>query len=415
MSQSPDFLNDRPFSGNKRLFSLVQVEFRLSFIKQDVDAQLLHLRPGDEVIVETGRGPAIARVTGHISRRVAAEDTVMQVIRKATEADSEQALRNEIMEYECYHFCVQRVQERDIPMKVVRAQVMQDSSRIIIYFSSDGRVDFRELVKDLAHRFRTRIEMHQIGVRDGTRMIGGIGPCGRELCCSTFLENFAPVSIRMAKDQGLTLNPAKVSGMCGRLMCCLVYEQAVYRRMKKGLPRAGKPVLTPDGPGKVLEVDVINQRVMVQLDDTNRRTYAVQDVSQNTSPDPLPVSKPEYVWDEALSDTSAETVVKNRRRREKPAQEAKSAPKSPQAATAVPTEKAAGEQPGRNRRRRKPNPDAATKASNAPADHQSGVPRPAKGHATPQAEGASAEGSSAKKKRRRRRKPGNSGSSESSD
>lgn len=413
MSQSPDFLEDRPFSGNKRLFNLAQVEFRLSFIKQDVDTQHLHVRPGDEIIVETGRGPAIARVTSHIARRVAAEDTVMQAIRKATEADIEQALRNEVMEYECYHFCVQRVQERDIPMKVVRAHVMQDSSRIIIYFSSDGRVDFRELVKDLAHRFRTRIEMHQIGVRDGTRMIGGIGPCGRELCCSTFLENFAPVSIRMAKDQGLTLNPAKVSGMCGRLMCCLVYEQAVYRRMKKGLPRAGKPVLTPDGPGKVLEVDVINQRVMVQLEDTNRRTYAAQDVSQNVSAEPIAVAKPEYVWDEALSDTSADTVVKNRRRRDRPAQEPKTPNQEPKVPNQEPKAAKTEGEPAARRRRRKPQTGAPAKATEgAPS-----TPRPASKSAPQNASPADspAGDGAAKKKRRRRRKPGNSGSSESSD
>lgn len=413
MSQSPDFLEDRPFSGNKRLFNLAQVEFRLSFIKQDVDTQHLHVRPGDEIIVETGRGPAIARVTSHIARRVAAEDTVMQAIRKATEADIEQALRNEVMEYECYHFCVQRVQERDIPMKVVRAQVMQDGSRIIIYFSSDGRVDFRELVKDLAHRFRTRIEMHQIGVRDGTRMIGGIGPCGRELCCSTFLENFAPVSIRMAKDQGLTLNPAKVSGMCGRLMCCLVYEQAVYRRMKKGLPRAGKPVLTPDGPGKVLEVDVINQRVMVQLEDTNRRTYAAQDVSQNVSAEPIPVVKPEYVWDEALSDTSAETVVKNRRRRDRPAQETKAPNQEPKTPNQEPKVAKTEGEPTARRRRRKPQSNTSAKATEGAPNTPRSAPKPAPQNANP-AESPASDGAP-KKKRRRRRKPGNSGSSESSD
>src|SRR5690606_31916253 len=165
------------------------------------------------------------------------------------ETDIKQAKTNENIERDAYRFGIERIRARNLPMTLIRAQFMQDGSKIVFYFRAEGRIDFRDLVKGLAHRFRARIEMHQIGVRDGARMLGGIGPCGRELCCSTFLDNFEPVSIRMAKDQGLTLNPKKVSGMCGRLMCCLVYEQQLYRRMRTRLPRSGQAVATEFGKG----------------------------------------------------------------------------------------------------------------------------------------------------------------------
>ncbi len=278
MSVQPEFLNQPPFRGKRRLYNVVSIEFRTSFLKRDVDARELMLHPGDEVVVDTLRGPAIAMVRSPVHRKVMPPDQMMSVLRKATEQDARQQVNNEELEKQAYAAAISRIRDRDLDMKLVRVQVMQDGSRIVFYFSSEGRIDFRDLVKDLAHGFRTRIEMHQIGVRDGTRMIGGIGPCGRELCCSTFIEDFAPVSIRMAKDQGLTLNPAKVSGMCGRLMCCLVYEQAVYRRMKKGLPRAGRMVETPEGLAKVYEVDVINERVSVVLEDMNRKTFRAVDV-----------------------------------------------------------------------------------------------------------------------------------------
>ncbi len=366
MTKPNEIFQGNAFGGNKKLFTIVPVQLRLSFVKHLADAQLLQLRPGDHVIVETGRGPAIAKVTAHMERRVLAADEVIQVIRKATDEDVQQADRNEDLEAQAYHFCVDRVKARDLPMKVVRAHVMQDGSRIVVYFSSDGRIDFRDLVKDLAHRFRTRIEMHQIGVRDGTRMIGGIGPCGRELCCSSFLENFAPVSIRMAKDQGLTLNPAKVSGMCGRLMCCLVYEQAVYRRMKKTLPRAGKDVMTPDGPGKVIGLDVVNQRVQVQLEDTNRRYYRADDVAQ-AEPTQSPIQKAptNYIWDEETVEDEAksvETVVRRRRSdRSKSKSDAKAKadkPKTDKPKADKPNPEAdTSDKPRRRRRRRRSSKD----------------------------------------------------------
>ena len=254
-----------PFGTDHKLLNVVSIQYRLSHLKEDADARELQLQPGDQVIVDSERGPVIASVTGQVARKLIPRGSLPRVLRKASNFDLSQAEKNEEVERQAYRFAIERIRTRKLPMKLVRTQSMQDSSKLVFYFSADGRIDFRDLVKDLAHRFRTRIEMFQIGVRDGTRMLGGIGPCGRELCCSTFLENFEPISIRMAKDQGLTLNPRKISGMCGRLMCCLVYEQKIYRKMRSRLPRTGKSVLTEFGEGTVQSVDVINQRVWVSF------------------------------------------------------------------------------------------------------------------------------------------------------
>lgn len=288
-----------------RLYNIVTVRFRTNFIKHDFDARTLQLRKGDEVLVETSRGPIIARVESQVQRRLLPYDHIPRIIRRATAEDLDLAVKNEEREESAYRFALERIRTRRLPMKLVRTQFVHDGSKIVFYFSADGRIDFRDLVKDLAHRFRTRIEMHQIGVRDGSRMIGGIGPCGRELCCSTFLENFAPVSIRMAKDQGLTLNPKKVSGMCGRLMCCLVYEQQVYKRMRRRLPRPGTHVFTEDGPGKIINVDIINERVTVEHEDTNRRVFAANEISLKEVV-PLTVDadnahEPDYLWEDLLA------------------------------------------------------------------------------------------------------------------
>lgn len=282
-----------PFGKDHRLVNVVPLQFRASRVKFDADARQLQLKTGDQVIVSTERGPLIATITGQVHRKIVRADELPRVLRKATDADLAQARHNETIEEQAYRAGIERIRARRLDMKLIRTQVLQDGSKIVFFFSADGRIDFRDLVKDLAHRFRTRIEMHQIGVRDGTRMLGGIGPCGRELCCSSFLDHFAPISIRMAKDQGLTLNPRKISGMCGRLMCCLVYEQKVYRRMKKRLPRIGTPVLTEeDGEGVVESVDIINQRVTVDFQaGEKRKTYPLLEVvilekgRADTSPD----------------------------------------------------------------------------------------------------------------------------------
>ncbi len=273
-----DMRSKAPFSDTRRLYNVVEAKFRTNFLKHDFDARELQLDIGDQVVVETGRGPAIAEVTDQVYRDVRDADTLDPVLRKANTSDIRRAEKNERLEREAFRFCFERNGGRNLDMKLVRVQYMHDGSKIVFFFSADGRIDFRDLVKDLAHRYRTRIEMHQIGVREGTRMIGGIGPCGRELCCSTFLEHFSPISIRMAKKQGLTLNPAKVSGMCGRLMCCLVYEQKIYKQMRRALPRAGQTVKTAQGTGKIADLDVINRTVNVRFGDRNTESFSVDDV-----------------------------------------------------------------------------------------------------------------------------------------
>lgn len=290
----------KPFGGKRQLANVVTVEFRGSYLRETYDARELQLRPGDSVVVDTERGAAIARVRSFVERRLI-DGALPQVLRKATPQDTAHAERHEAAEREAYQFAIDRIRSRKLEMKLVRAQWIHDGSKVVFYFSAEGRVDFRDLVKDLAHRFRTRIEMHQIGVRDGARMLGGVGPCGRELCCSTFLENFAPVSIRMAKDQGLSLNPQKLSGMCGRLMCCLVYEQHVYRALKHRLPRRGTKVVTEWGPGRVVELDIINERVNVELEEGSRKLLHRTEVVVPGADDDMfvpPAPKVEYHWGE---------------------------------------------------------------------------------------------------------------------
>jgi cell fate regulator YaaT (PSP1 superfamily) len=170
------------------------------------------------------------------------------------------------MEKEVYSFCYQKIQERGLPMSLVTAEQLFDGSKVVVYFSAEGRVDFRELVKDLVQKFHTRIEMRQIGVRHQAKMVGGLGGCGRELCCSAFLNKFDPVSIKMAKKQSLSLNPTKISGMCGRLMCCLSYEYDFYNKVSKNVPKIGKNIQTEKGSGKVIRNNVLKESVTIQLD-----------------------------------------------------------------------------------------------------------------------------------------------------
>jgi cell fate regulator YaaT (PSP1 superfamily) len=311
-------LPGKPFAGKKQLYNVIEAQLSLSFVRHLYDAQELKLRPGDHIIVETGTGPVLARTTGHSRRQLLKADSLLPVLRQASQTDIDMAADIAEKEKEAYRFGIQRVRARKLPMKLVRVQAMLDSSRMVFFFAAEGRVDFRDLVKDLAHHFRMRIEMHQIGIRDGTRMIGGIGSCGRELCCSTFLEKFAPVSIRMAKDQGLSLNPQKVSGMCGRLMCCLVYEQKTYKRLKRRLPKSGRMIDTAYGEAKVLSVDVLNQRVRVALPDASVRTLGINDIRRIQPDDVTPwqEKKVEYIWPEIMK-ALEETKRSPQRRRKR--------------------------------------------------------------------------------------------------
>ena len=232
----------------------------------------LQLKAGMHAIVETARGVEMGTVM--TDPREVSEESVVQplkpVIRIATEQDEKQAEKNRQKEKEAFKICLEKIAKHKLDMKLVEAEYTFDNNKLLFYFTADGRIDFRELVKDLAAVFRTRIELRQIGVRDETKIMGGYGICGRELCCHTFLSEFAPVSIKMAKEQNLSLNPTKISGVCGRLMCCLKNEEETYEYLNSRLPNVGDYVTTDDGlKGEVSSVNVLRQlvKVLVEVND----------------------------------------------------------------------------------------------------------------------------------------------------
>ncbi len=222
---------------------------------------------GSFVIVETARGLEYGQVITGV-REVDDEliaSPLKPVVRIAGEEDARHAEENERFEKEAYAICQRKIEEHQLEMKLVGVEQTFDNTKILFYFTANGRVDFRALVKDLASVFHTRIELRQIGVRDEAKMLGGLGPCGRPLCCGTFLGDFQPVSIKMAKEQNLSLNPTKISGVCGRLMCCLKYEQDHYEATRKKMPKIGKEVETPEGFGSVVEQNILRETVTVRL------------------------------------------------------------------------------------------------------------------------------------------------------
>jgi cell fate regulator YaaT (PSP1 superfamily) len=239
---------------------------------------------GDYVVVNTVRGIEIGEIT--LSCREIDEDQLgfplKSLVRIANDEDIERMRENRDREENAFSVAVEKIEKHGLDMRLVDVEYSFDRDKLLFYFTADGRVDFRELVKDLAFEFKTRIELRQIGVRDESRMIGGVGICGREFCCSKFLTDFHPVSIKMAKEQGVSLNPVKISGACGRLMCCLKYEQDVYEELLKITPRVGAMVKTPDGVGSVLEVDLLRGRLKVSLrgeDDAGIGVYAREDIT----------------------------------------------------------------------------------------------------------------------------------------
>lgn len=245
----------------------------------------LHIRKGDKVIVETARGVEFGSVVNG-PREVRDEEITQplkSVLRVATEEDKRNEEKNREKEKEAFDICLEKIRKHDLNMKLISAEYTFDNNKVLFYFTADGRVDFRELVKDLAAVFRTRIELRQIGVRDETKIRGGIGICGRPLCCHTYLSDFAPVSIKMAKEQNLSLNPTKISGVCGRLMCCLTNEEETYEALNSRLPAVGDHVTTRDGlKGEVQSVNVLRQqvKVIVTLDDDEKeiREYKVEEL-----------------------------------------------------------------------------------------------------------------------------------------
>ncbi|MCR5809231.1 MAG: stage 0 sporulation family protein [Clostridiales bacterium] len=244
----------------------------------------LDIKPGDGVIVDTARGIVFGDVAEppHFVPEEQIVASLKPVIRIATPEDHEQRRIYKEKEKEAYAICQSKIEEHGLVMKLVEVEYAFNGSKIMFYFTADGRVDFRELVKDLASIFKTRIELRQIGVRDEAKMLGGLGVCGRPICCSSFLSDFIPVSIKMAKEQNLSLNQTKISGICGRLMCCLKFEQSGYESMHKIMPRVGKEVITPDGNGIVADNNVISETtvVKVQLSDGTfeMRTYPFREL-----------------------------------------------------------------------------------------------------------------------------------------
>lgn len=244
----------------------------------------LKINKGDAVIVETVRGLEFGYVT--LADKEISEENLQNplknVIRVATPEDYKKNEENKRKEKEAFDICVKKAQDHKLNMKFIEAEYTFDNSKVIFYFSADGRIDFRELVKDLAAIFKTRIELRQIGVRDEAKMIGGLGHCGREFCCHKFLSDFQPVSIKMAKDQSLSLNPTKISGFCGRLMCCLAYEQCGYEEKIKRVPRVGSLVFTPLGEGNVVSSNILKEEVKVKLsekdDNVDLETFKASEV-----------------------------------------------------------------------------------------------------------------------------------------
>jgi cell fate regulator YaaT (PSP1 superfamily) len=254
------------------LYDVVGVRFKKAGKIYYFDPGDLSIQKDDFVIVETVRGVEYGRVV--IGRKQVGENDVVlplkKVVRIADQKDRMIVDENKQAAEEAYQVCNEKVSEHQLDMKLVDVEYTFDRNKVIFYFTADGRVDFRELVKDLAAIFRTRIELRQIGVRDEAKMLGGIGPCGRMLCCSTFLGDFDPVSIKMAKDQNLSLNPTKISGLCGRLMCCLKYENDEYETAKEQLPDLGEIIQTPHGAGKVVGLNILERVLQVELKEQER-------------------------------------------------------------------------------------------------------------------------------------------------
>ncbi len=232
------------------------------------NAAELDVKEGDYVIVEHDRGLDYGQI---ISPKAAAADKELKeplkkILRPAGDKDLQQIAENKVKAKEAFNTCIKKISEHKLDMKLVRAEYSFDCNKIVFYFTASGRIDFRNLVKELAKIFKARIELRQIGVRDEARIFGGFGPCGRELCCAKFLKDFEPVTIKMAKEEGLPLNPPKISGLCGRLMCCLSFEYETYKMLSKGLPREGERVHHQQGKGKVISVNVFKRTATIELE-----------------------------------------------------------------------------------------------------------------------------------------------------
>ncbi|MGF7058430.1 PSP1 domain-containing protein [Brassicibacter mesophilus] len=268
------------------MVTVVGVRFKKAGKIYYFDPDNIYIEKENYVIVETARGVEFGQVV--VGPKEVSEDEIVpplkRVLRIATDEDIAFNEENKAKEEQAFEVCFQKIEEHGLEMKLIDVEYTFDNNKVIFYFTADGRVDFRELVKDLAAIFKTRIELRQIGVRDESKMIGGLGPCGKSLCCSTFLGEFEPVSIKMAKEQNLSLNPTKISGICGRLMCCLKYEHEMYEKILERLPEIGSIVMTPQGKGIVIETNTLLEiaKVKVKLpDDTDEIIpFAIDEIEQ---------------------------------------------------------------------------------------------------------------------------------------
>ena len=449
---------------------VISVRFRGGCKNYDFAPKGLTVKMGEEVVVETAQGLEFATCTvgNHEVEDSAVVQPLCPVLRHATDADRAAVERNRRKESEAFDICEKKIADHGLEMKLVNVSCSFDGAKIIFFFTADGRVDFRELVRDLASVFRARIELRQIGVRDEAKMVGGLGICGRPFCCSQFLDSFLPVSIKMAKTQNLSLNPTKISGTCGRLMCCLKYEQNAYEDAQKRMPKNESFVQTPDGPGNVKSVDLLQEKVRVALDSAapseplktyhNREICVLRNGKGSREGIEIPDERPErYVpekkeerpfgmpfgltpltpleddgggWDD-IEAPSREKIGDGKRRRSRrrggrgnaprPAQEKPGKPAGDKPAKADPP-KAEGGQPksGGNRRGRGrgPRPEGTPKDGAQTRENPNRPPRPPKDAAPqggPAPKGEKAEGGEAQRRRRshhrggRRRKGGEGG------
>ena len=412
---------------------VISVRFRNGCKEYYFDPKGLQIQAGQDVIVETAQGPEFAQCAQ--GNHQVEDDQVVKplraVVRIATDNDCHTAAYNRSREKEAFDICRRKIQQHKLEMKLVRVECSFDGSKILFFFTADGRVDFRELVKDLAGVFRARIELRQIGVRDEAKMIGGLGICGRPFCCAQFMDEFLPVSIKMAKTQSLSLNPTKISGTCGRLMCCLKYEQDAYEDAVKRMPKNDSFVLTPDGPGNVSDVNLLKETVNVRLDDRpeNARCYHNCEVcvlrngkgSRDgiTIPDKRPERYVEPVEEELLPpvtlisdfDPDAAESAEGGKRRRRGGRDRRrgDAPRMEKTAAETPAPKTEGDKPkeggSSNRRRRGGRRGGGNGGGNGAGVNPPAAPKPQQ----PAAEGVPS-GEKKRPRRRHRRGGGNGGS-----
>ena len=355
---------------------------------------------GQNVIVETARGVEYGEVA--LANREIAEGEVVKPLKKliriATASDAKVVETNQKRADEAFHICEQKIQEHHLDMKLVSVEYTFDLNKVLFYFTADGRVDFRDLVKDLASVFRTRIELRQIGVRDEAKVLGGLGICGRPLCCSSFLDDFQPVSINMAKEQNLSLNPTKISGTCGRLMCCLKYEHEVYAELSKITPRPDSLVETPDGPGVVIDSSILRGTCAVRLDgETDEiHTYKCTDCEI------VRASRKGRRSSNVATRAAAAAALSTHPKKEAPAPEFPELHMDSVPAPEVPQEKEPAEKPAKSRRRRKRRPDGDHKQNAEPHEKRPRQERPAKSEHAKEHPSEKAEKKDAKPRRRRR-------------